>query len=213
MKAASGLTSLIVKFAIFSLILASGVVHGRFSGRWADAAGRPDFAELLDAIPESIGGWSLVGEVEPEENVISILQCDGYLHRNYVNKKTGSHVGMAIVVGPSGPTAVHTPEICYSSQDFNISGKRSVAELEANTFWVTNLHRKNVHRSPFRVYYAWSDGEQWVASENPRIEFGGLPYLFKIQVASDIRAVDEARDPILDFLASFQNECWPLGRK
>ena len=38
------------------------------------------------------------------------LECAGYANRRYISNVSGQTVAVTIIVGPPGPTAVHTPK-------------------------------------------------------------------------------------------------------
>jgi hypothetical protein len=120
---------------------------------------------------------------------LQMLECAGYVSRRYVNQKTGQVVNLSVIVGPSGPTAVHTPEICFSSRAYDQQGPRRSVELTASegktdSFWSLDFTTTNVLAEGLRVYYAWSLGERWEASEYPRYKFAASPLLYKLQLAA-----------------------------
>ena len=53
-----------------------------------------------------------------DEDTVEMLECTGNIVRTYENQRTGEVVSVFVIVGPAGPIAVHTPEICYSSQNY-----------------------------------------------------------------------------------------------
>jgi hypothetical protein len=123
--------------------------------------------------------------------IIETLQCAGYVNRKYIDRRTGDEVHLAIIVGPSGPIAVHTPEICFSSQAYSIEEPRQARELvdsagDPHTFWYTTFSSTNAIAEQLRVYYGWCGDEKWQASESPRFEFAGQPMLFKLQISSRV---------------------------
>src|SRR5262249_36917537 len=121
-----------------------------------------------------------------------------------------------VIVGPPGPVAVHTPEICYSSRDFAIKGERRLmtvkdANQQTHSLWELNLKSRAPGGNALRVAYAWSPGGNWEASAHPRFAFGGLPYLYKLQVS--VTANDDSKssgfDPCQDFLSNFLSQLQP----
>jgi hypothetical protein len=126
---------------------------------------------------------------------------------------------MVLLVGPAGPTSVHTPDICYSSQDYAQEGPREATQVQATdkgqtaSFWVLKLRPNSLDAGRLTSYYAWSDGGRWEASENPRWTFGGKPMLYKLQLAAPTPPVAQASkpDPGTLFLQSFLAKgVWPL---
>jgi hypothetical protein len=150
-----------------------------------------------------------------KQNRIDMLQCSGYIHRTYVHRKTGQAVNVAVLVGPPGPTSVHIPEICYSSEGYDIQGASQRFDVpqsgaEADEFWGVTFRSLNQSIGLLQVGYGWSDGGRWVAPDHPRISFGRRPLLYKLQLAvvcptsTDIRHYDVCRDFLADFLPVLQ---------
>lgn len=185
----------------------SGWWQGRMTNRWGPPISMLEAAERLEQLPEQIGNWELSTQHAPLESVVKMLQCEGYLHRTYVNVETGAAVSIAIILGPPGPTAVHTPEICYNSRAFDVQSQRTVASVSApdgshNEFWFIDLESRRATDDSQRVYYAWSTGRVWLASESPRLAFRSSPYLYKIQLACP-KESKESTDEGLQFLQAF----------
>src|SRR5262245_53263400 len=102
------------------ITVATGFVHGRLTQRWGPPLDLEGASRNLEALPTTIGDWQLVREDPMPEAILQMLSCAGHVNRQYVNRHTGNTVSIAIIVGPPGPTAVHTPEICYSSRAYSI---------------------------------------------------------------------------------------------
>jgi len=201
---------LLVAFGV-GLTLADGVIHGRWTYRWS---GKPverlKAAQRLQDVPDRCGDWETAVSQPLSEYVRSILQCESHINRVYVNRQTGARVQVAVILGPFGPTSTHTPDICYTSRDYRILEERrrvSVpsGETSGSQLWVVTLGSDQLDRDSQRVYYGWSDGGPWKAPGEPRVHFGGRPYLYKIQVAAAVPpgAEEEALDAGQSFLTSF----------
>jgi hypothetical protein len=174
----------------------------------------------LQTLPDQIGNWRLAKDSKIAPNVLQILQCSGYINRTYTHQETGQSVDVALIAGPPGPTAVHTPEICFSSRAYDLdSGPGEVAlpgtSARLDSFWSMTFKPKRVGADQLQVYYGWSLGDRWVASSSPRFEFGGRPLLFKIQLAAlhDGQPGADATDPCRDFLTSLSHSGWSLAGK
>ena len=63
----------------------------------------------------------------------SQLECVGEMVRVYTNAKTGDSVTLQLILGPAGPTAVHTPEICMAQRDFTPLGDRRAVAVGQTT--------------------------------------------------------------------------------
>lgn len=196
----------------------TGLVYGRFTQRWGPVPDLLAKGRHLETFPKEIGDWLLLKEDTLSELIQETLSCTGYVNRQYVNRKTGERIGFAVYVGPAGPISVHTPEICYSSQAYAIQEPRKVAILpgpadQTNSFWQLTFRSTNKSADLERVYYAWSTGGSWMASESPRFEFGGLPALYKLQIAAQVPPADESSthdDPCKEFLTELLRSGWNL---
>src|SRR5690606_36914398 len=128
---------------------------------------------LLPQLPEQVGPWVRVGDHELPASAQKQLRCYGYLNREYWNPNTGDRVSVALLFGPRGPIAVHTPEICYSSAGTQPIGTRVVetvdADGETGEFWHIQFSRGDEPLPHLDVWYAWSDGGPWYAGEYPRL--------------------------------------------
>jgi hypothetical protein len=189
----------------------AGALHGRLSGRWGVEATAQSAAEKLTPdFPVAFGNWQQVSEVPLGDEVVRVLQCPAYISRTYKHQQTGDLATVAVLLGPPGPISVHTPEICYSSRDFSISGERRKVTVHApegveQAFWELPLTKNNVHASPLRVLYGWSAGKNWEAARYPRFGYGGLSHLYKLQVAVTANAATKPSefDAGRDFLKAF----------
>ncbi len=174
----------IATVAVVVLSVTSGVAYGLLDGRWIAQPDVEAASSKLHQVPAQFGDWVLLEERELEENVQQMLRCFGYTHRVYQNSRTGSQVIVAVLFGPRGPIAVHTPEVCYSGQGVQAAGNRrhvQVGSGEDNSLWQLTFLDKVDQQPTLEVHYGWSDGGHWQAAEQPRLWF--TDRLYKIQVA------------------------------
>ena len=179
----------VTTIVILSILVVSGIVQGNFTGRWIpkDTDLTSELSRVTD-IHESFGDWRMVREIEPDESVLRILLCAAYLQREYQDIKTGDLVSVVWIAGPSGPTVAHIPEICYSSQNHSPLGERESHEIDsANSLWKIEFQSRGVGGDEFAVFYGWSRGGPWIASDYPRIAFGGEQLVYKMQLSSTNR--------------------------
>jgi len=211
--------------AIFLLIstIATGLVQGRLTNRWGL---RPDTqqaaARLNSPLSEIVGNWKFVEENRFSPEVVETLHCPAHISRVYQHQQTGDIVRVAVIVGPPGPVSVHTPEVCYSSREYSITGARVKATVEASgqkhVFWELPLKANDLHGGPLRVFYGWSTGSAWEAAEHPRFGYGGLPHLYKLQMsvtsepASQATKFDLAKDFLSHFLPELQTHLVSASR-
>jgi Protein of unknown function (DUF3485) len=197
------------------ITLVTGVVCGRVSQRWGAAPDLVAAGAHLKSLPVQIGSWQLLEEEEMGAAEIQILSCAGYVNRKYIDRRTGDTVSLAIYVGPSGPIAVHTPEVCYPSRDYTAEGTRERVEFVGSNgtnhaLWNTTFRSNNAIGERQSVFYGWLADEVWTASESPRFAFAGRPMLFKLQIAAPMPPKDaaEQRDPCRAFLQELLKSGW-----
>lgn len=186
------------------LTLSSGLVHGYLDARWTGGEDLQAAAAKVVNLPEQVGPWVRVGDQKLPEAAESVLRCYGYLNREYWNPDSGDRVHVAVLFGPRGPIAVHTPEICYSSLGTEPIGSRIAETIasggEEDELWHVQFARSGERDAFLDVWYGWSDGGAWYAGEYPR--FWMTDRLYKIQLASSAVG-GEGSSPCRDFLEHF----------
>lgn len=199
--------------AAIVLTVLTGVVYGRWTQRWGPPPDLQAAATRVD-LPRQIGNWQFLEEQPLADEIVRTLECVGHVNRVYVDKSSGAKVNVAVLVGPPGPISVHTPEICYSSRAYEIATSRQKAFFkrpggESHALWSTTFKSKNAGAEQLRVYYGWSVGERWIASQSPRFEFGGRTLLYKIQLATLVAPSDDkAKDPCKSFMDALIESYW-----
>ncbi len=196
------------------LILALALTLG--SGYLPDAVawlrGGDSMGAAVDQLahtPSEFGPWQVQAELSLEPHLVEMLQCAGSVYRSYRNRETGDTVTLTLLVGPPGPTAVHTPEICFSSQGYHVESSplRKKIELPGKAsaeFWETSFEPDQPDPAGPRRLTAWhslSDGGGWSAPDYPRLAYATRPFLMKMQLAS--LASPESGDPCRSFLEAF----------
>lgn len=174
---------------LLALTLVSGFVQGKLTNRWGRPADLTAAAEQFRQIPTEFGEWQLQKPEKMSDIVVDMLQCAGYINGSYVNRSTGEVVNAFVILGPPGPISVHTPEVCYSSKNYEISESRSRVKIgdpktSQNELWAMTLRSNDVSADLLRVYYGWGNAGHWTAPESPRVTYGGDSLLFKIQLAA-----------------------------
>ena len=193
------------------ITLAVGVVHGNLTKRWGLRADVIAAGKRLEEMPKAFGDWQLEREEALAPVVSRLVQCTGSVSRVYRNTKTDDFISIVVLLGPAGPIAVHTPEICYSSREFQITRKREHwslrTDLDKNSkldqFWDLRLQATNASANTIRVIYGWTNTHQWQATENPRFSYSGSPFLYKLQLAGPVPVDENSPDVCADFLTAF----------
>lgn len=188
--------------AILALTLLSGVVHGYLDGRWAVQSDKIAVGSQLQDLPKSFGDWTLVEEGDLAEGALKQLRCYGSVNNVYRHEPTKTLVNAAIMYGPRGPIAVHTPEVCYSSEGTKQARQRTAETVKTkdrdDQFWSVEFTRNDDPDSSFEVWYGWSSGDGWVAAEHPR--FWLTEDLYKIQLSGPL--TQSSFSPCESFLAA-----------
>jgi hypothetical protein len=192
------------------LTFTSSLLHGRWTNRWGKPVARADAEKVFEALPREFGHWRLVESESLPASALGILQCSGESQGVYENQETGERVLFTLLLGPPGPMSVHTPEICYGSIDHVPLADRlriTIDESKGNdTAWMVQFHDAHeLQGNITRVYYSWNDATNWSAVEEPRVQFGGKPYLFKLQLLVRLpeEAASESQDPGRGMLREF----------
>lgn len=199
------------------ITLTGGVLYGSYSQRWSARAELTAAATRLERFPREIGSWKAVEDVLFDESALQMLECAGYVNRRYVNQDSGHSIQLAVIVGPPGPIAVHTPEICFSSRAYELANERTEAFLDVSpsqrhSFWRVEFATRSALGDGLRVYYAWSAGGLWKSSRSPRVEYAGASLLYKIQLTTYVapHLSDESSDPGRQFLEELLHSAWRL---
>ncbi len=176
-------TVLFISLALAATV-AGGIVHGYWQQRWGDPAEVAIAVERLGTSPSNFGPWKLVQATTLSDTERHILQNYGYIGGLYQHADSGQRIQFSVLLGPSGPTSVHTPEICLGSHALVATGQRqamSVTDSDAR-FWTLTFRTNDVARHSLRAVYGWRFDDTWSASQQPRIAFAGAPYLYKLQL-------------------------------
>ena len=178
---------ILVTVVIAALTVASGLLHGQITNRWGRSLTAQDAGRQLEQIPAEFGRWKQIETDTLDEQTLRMLQCDGYISRLYQHQDTGDSISLFVVVGPSSPISVHTPEVCFASRNHQQQGPRKTVDLTAEatskqTFARVLFTAEDVHASSVLNYFAWHAGDGWQAPDGPRLAFLGFPFLYKLQI-------------------------------
>ncbi|WP_435011798.1 exosortase-associated EpsI family protein (plasmid) [Tundrisphaera lichenicola] len=172
----------------------------------------------LKDIPTTLGGWKIQegGERTLDSLTMRITGASDYVMRTYVDELTGVSLVVLVLFGPAGPVIPHTPEVCYPSSGYVLSGDSADREIKLSET-ETDGRPKCKFRSAIYskgdsgllnlregVYYSFRLGGVWSPSFGSNRKFPRRnPGIFKIQVQR--RVADGERlqpdDPIEQFLS------------
>jgi hypothetical protein len=200
---------------VAAVTVLSGVLQGRMRNRWGPSADTLAAAEKLKEMPREFGDWRFQSSGKLGETAMSQLEPAGYLVSNYENR-AGEVVSVTLLLGPPGPTSVHTPEVCLSSQNYKSLGERKPvairrADGSSDELWTLDYRAGNIRGDQLRMYYGWSAGGRWSATPDPRFFFAGQPYLYKIQLSCGLPA--PAGGQPSDACRKFLDDFLPVARK
>jgi hypothetical protein len=182
------------------LIVATGIVHGFWSDRWAPAVEPQMAADRLATIPMTIGEWDGKDPDRPVESVPGVV---GSLQRRYTHRITGASVTLALVCGRAGPVSIHTPDSCYTASGYDFGKQTQLAVAPGVDFWTADAVRtKASEETRLRIFWAWNDGKGWLAPDDSRTAFARVPVLHKLYVLRELNSLSEPvkDDPALGFL-------------
>ncbi len=185
------------------------VIQGNFAHRWGDPPDLIAAAERLNQVPEQFGDWVKESAGRPMTDVEKeILHCYAHNNNSYRNKTTGQRVDIIMTVGPAGPIVRHNPEFCYECRNAIHVGESSMIKVETpeqgeNAFREVRFKSPGAMAGEFEIAYAWSDGGRWNRPTSPRIDFGGAPVIFGLQLFGEEMTREESRAAFESFLKEF----------
>ncbi len=191
----------IVGFLVaLTLTIYPGYFHGLKYFRWGKNERVEEIAARLKSFPEEFHGWEKVGDQKMTIAEFEMLRPIEYLSRRF--KRGESMVQLFVMLGPTGPTAVHTPDICFSSRDYSTIGSRQRLRIDSNgnstsDCWECAFQSRNFNDVYLKSWYAWTTDGNWQAAENPRYSFAQSSYLLKIQVEAiypDQQSLEQSQD-------------------
>ncbi len=179
------------------LIIGTGILNGMLVDRWGGQGRVEAAAARLDAIPKSFGDWTSV-ELETSERQLQMAEAASYISRQYVHSQTGESVTVLILCGPQGPLAVHPPTVCFQGAGWALPAAPETVSIQRDSqepaarFQVADFV-KNDQGAPLimKTFWGWSDGSTWDAPENPRWEYAGHPFLYKMYVSTSASSNQE----------------------
>ncbi|HEV3004777.1 MAG TPA: hypothetical protein VGX78_09965, partial [Pirellulales bacterium] len=191
-------------FVILFLTLSTGLGAGYFGNRWGKPVDLVAAGKRIEKLRGGLGDWVQQGPDEAiDDESAEVLECTGSTVRVYRNVKTGASLRMVLLVGPSGPTSVHTPDICFKGANFELVAPRQQLTVPWHgttaKLWAGSFRSKGLRGEGLRVVYAWNAGERWEAPENPRFAFMWASHLYKLMVVTDAPegATDDQTDEVL----------------
>ena len=118
--------------------------------------------------------------------------------RRYTNRLNGSAASILLVCGRPGPVSVHTPDVCYEGDGFDLLGPPVRYAVQASSpsepaeFWAATVNKQSP-TAPLRlrILWSWNATGTWKAPDNPRPTFARFPVLYKLYVVREVIGADE----------------------
>lgn len=198
-----------------AVLIAGKIADSAINGTgFADQAGLDQAVQRLKDVPSVIGHWTSV-EQQLSQREIDVAGIEGYVRREYQNRRTGATVYLTILCGHSGPMAVHPPTACFEGIGYSLTAGPSVIRMtppESDTSFEfkRSSFKQNDAAVPetVRVFWGWSAGGIWEAPASPRFAFRGQPYLYKIYITD--RDIDRTKDTIRPQAEAFLDQALPV---
>src|SRR5262249_46411169 len=159
-------------------------------------------------VPLQVGDWEARSE-EMDPALAAATEMSGYLMRTYVHRHDKTELSLLIVAGRSGPMAVHTPDVCYTSSGHTLVSPQtrvSVAPADGgpeSEFWSARFRKGEAgYYSHLTIHWGWSHGgPTWEAPANARLALARYPALYKLYVVRASESADDspAADPSVGF--------------
>ncbi|AGA29603.1 exosortase-associated EpsI family protein [Singulisphaera acidiphila] len=186
--------------AALSLVIAAGIVHGRWTHRWTVSHAIEDAAARIDRLPMTLGDWQ--GQaMKLDREQLALAEIAGYVARRYEDRLHGDAVTILLVCGAPGPISVHTPDICYSGAGFEPIGPPTGRSLPINpsgtpaAFRNALMGKTNIPVPTYlRILWSWSTAGAWEVPQNPRLAFAPRDVLYKLYVIRELSSPDERTD-------------------
>lgn len=191
------------------LVCSAGAVHGIWTDRWKPSPALQDAMAKIETVPVSFGDWTGTNnEIEPESMARAGIR--GYVFRTYRHSRTGLELSVLLVCGQGGPISVHTPDVCYAGNGYQIAvGQRRLTVGEGSEFWSGQFSKPDaIVPERLQFYWAWSsNAARWQAPENPRWNLARYPAVFKLYIVRNLTQKGKVDDePVRDFLIAFLPE-------
>ena len=167
------------------LTIGPAYFHGFRNFRWDVDDEVVQLSARLKEFPEELGKWKMMESMKLGKVELDMLVPFEYIARTYVQGEY--HANLVILLGPTGPTAEHTPDICFDSQEYSQIEKRKAIPIDPtngrdSTFWLAKFERKGLDKSFIASWYAWTVDGCCRASSNPQFAFANNRFLVKVQV-------------------------------
>ncbi len=193
-----------------ALLLVVGYLQSLRAGLFGSNEALVQAVARVDSVPEKFDEWTSETR-ESDPATFKLAGADGYWTRVYRGPKLRTPILVILMCGRSGKMSVHTPEVCYAGAGYemiNAGTRMPIASEFGDTsygeFWSARFGKPR--GGDLRLVWAWATSDGWLAPENPRWEFTGQPYLYKLYVSQDSMNGETETTEIQEFLRAFLPE-------
>jgi hypothetical protein len=194
--------------AAVATLVATGLVHGRWTNRWRPAPEVAKVASELQKLPDAMGDWKLELSRELGARELAMTGAVGHISRIYTNRTTGQSASVLVLTGLPGDISTHTPDICYPGAGYVLSAPetytRSYGSPEQNAgFHTATATKGGASPSFLRIFWTWRSSKGWSAPDGARWAFAAESLLTKVYIVRDTRGVasDPKDDPCNGFIS------------
>jgi hypothetical protein len=197
---------------VFLVLIGGGVVNGFITHRWSPSDELQRAADAIQNVPVTIGEWE--GEdAEIDERTMRVAAATGAFKRTYKHRETNDWISVTVMCGPHGPISLHPPTVCFTGAGWDLESDPETADVAFGQnstcqFWQADFAlSEKMQQQRIVTNWGWNNGNGWKASANPRFEYAGSPYLFKLYFTSPADfAAGEKKSLRDDFMRQFLDE-------
>lgn len=203
-----------------AILVTSGFLHGFVTDRWGHGDDLQQAANRLKTLPQTLGQRGEWASEPVSVNFRQMEQAEAitYFSRRFVKRgdgttsNEGAAVNVLVLCGRMGPIAVHPPTVCFTNsglhqekpeERFVVTG----SDNESLGEFFQAVFTRNVDGVPMRMqtFWSWYGPNGLQAPENPRLEFSGNHYLYKVYITSTLSGREQALDEssCVEFLRTF----------
>ena len=179
------MTRIILPVLFGVVVLATGVAHGLSTGRWGATADVTAAVERMAGVPRTIDYWRGedleldAGQVNPRESRGSSATVYQHSRRPAADPDAG-------VAGPARSPSTR-PTSATAARRLSAHRRSDTGAAQTGQFWPGKFPRPNAPLAMrFNVFWAWSAGDGWRASNNPRLEYARRPALYKLYLIREV---------------------------
>ncbi len=204
--------------AIIAVILMTALpalLQGRFMNRWGEPPNLNAAANRLKQFPREVSIWRNEIDQSPlSDEVCQELGLEEHFHRQYRRANSTGHLEVLLMVGPPGRLVRHPPSVCYANRANRQVGEAFSLEIVTKSgkhdFQVLRFRKTSGPvQSEFWVAYAYAaEGGTWSTPSSPRMAYGAVPVLYKLQVLVEVRD-EPTKEELQGFLEEFV-EAFPV---